>query len=78
MASITIFDGANTIDGTKIFIEEKLKPEFIKGFYVSEYASKSDLTHVIEIIDVDYIIRVHTENPNWFKEHFDNVNLLKN
>ncbi|GAG95504.1 unnamed protein product [marine sediment metagenome] len=31
----------------------------------------------IKTIDPDYIIPVHTENPNWFKEHFDNTLLIK-
>jgi ribonuclease J len=54
-----------------------IKPEFIKGFHASGHASKSDLKHAIEAIDPDYIIPVHTENPNWFKEHFDNTYVLK-
>ncbi len=59
-------------------IEKKgvLKPEFIKGFHASGHASKSDLTRAIETIDPDYIIPVHTENPQWFKENFENTVLL--
>ena len=53
------------------------KPEFMKGFHASGHASKSDLIHAIETIDPDWIIPVHTENPDWFKEHFDNVCLLE-
>jgi len=62
-------------------IIEKLgqqKPEFIKGFHASGHAAKSDLMRAIETIDPDYIIPVHTENPSWFKEHFDNTLLIKN
>ena len=62
-------------------IIEKLgqqKPEFIKGFHASGHAAKSDLMRAIETIDPDYIIPVHTENPNWFKEQFDNALLIKN
>jgi len=54
-----------------------IKPEFSKGFHASGHASKSDLIHAIETIDPDYIIPVHTENPNWFKEQFDNARLCK-
>ena len=53
-----------------------LKPEFIKGFHASGHASKSDLTRAIETIDPDYIIPVHTENPQWFKENFEKTVLL--
>ena len=53
-----------------------LKPEFVKGFHASGHASKSDLTRAIETIDPDYIIPVHTENPQWFKENFENAVLL--
>jgi ribonuclease J len=54
-----------------------MKPEFIKGFHASGHASKSDLIHAIETIDPDWIIPVHTENPKWFKEQFDNVHLCE-
>ena len=54
----------------------KFVPEFRKGFHASGHASKSDLIWAIETIDPDYIIPVHTENPDWFKENFDNVKLL--
>ena len=55
----------------------KVIPEFIKGFHASGHASKSDLTWAIDTIDPDYIIPVHTENPSWFKENFENVKLLQ-
>lgn len=54
----------------------KVKPEFSKGFHASGHASKSDLRWAINTIDPDCIIPVHTENPGWFKENFDNVILL--
>ena len=52
-------------------------PEFIKGFHASGHASRSDLIWAIETINPDYIIPVHTENPSWFKENFENVKLLQ-
>ena len=55
----------------------KIFPKFIKGFHASGHASKSDLKWAIDIIDPEYIIPVHTENPGWFKDNFDNVKLLK-
>ncbi len=53
--------------------EGKFTPEFIKGFHASGHASKSDLIWAIETIDPDYIIPVHTENPQWFQSNFENV-----
>jgi len=32
---------------------------------------------VIEQIDPDVIIPVHTENPSWFVENFENVVVLR-
>jgi ribonuclease J len=54
----------------------RLKPEFPKGFHASGHAAKSDLQWAIDTIDPDYIVPVHTENPSWFKENFNNTILL--
>ena len=55
----------------------KIRPEFTKGLHASGHASKSDLQWAIDTIDPDYIIPVHTENPDWFKDNYDNAILLK-
>ncbi|MGQ4872724.1 MAG: MBL fold metallo-hydrolase [Promethearchaeia archaeon] len=52
--------------------------EFEKGFHASGHATKNDLIKTIEKIDPDIIIPIHTENPEWFSENFDNVKLIKN
>ena len=57
--------------------EGKLRPEFTKGLHASGHASKSDLQWAIDTIDPDYVIPVHTENPAWFKDNYDNAVLLK-
>jgi ribonuclease J len=57
--------------------EGKVRPTFTKGLHASGHASKSDLQWAIDTIDPEYIIPVHTENPAWFKENYDNVILLK-
>jgi ribonuclease J len=57
--------------------EGKLKPQFIRGYHASGHASKSDLRWMIEKIDPDVVIPVHTENPDWFVENFENVETLK-
>jgi ribonuclease J len=66
------------VNGFEILSENgRVKPEFTKGFHASGHASKSDLLWAIETIDPEYIIPVHTENPTWFKENFDNFLQLK-
>jgi ribonuclease J len=60
-----------------VFEGERPKPRFIKGYHASGHASKDDLMWMIEEIDPDIIIPVHTENPGWFSENFEGVRLLK-
>ena len=47
------------------------KPIFEKGLHASGHVSKEELRKVIDDIDPDYIIPVHTENPIWFKNKWD-------
>jgi len=35
------------------------------------------LRWIIESIDPDVIIPVHTDNPGWFEENFEKVKVLK-
>lgn len=49
---------------------------FSKGFHVSGHATKSDLIHAIEPINLDYFIPVSTENIIWFSKNFDNIKML--
>ncbi|UCC19736.1 MAG: MBL fold metallo-hydrolase [Promethearchaeota archaeon] len=55
----------------------RLKPKFMEGYHASGHASKSDLIKVIDIVDPDIIIPVHTDNPKWFSKQFDNAVILK-
>jgi len=55
----------------------KLKPDFVRGFHASGHLSQSEIRWAIERIDPDVIIPVHTENPQWFGEKFENAILLK-
>ena len=57
---------------------DKRKPDFDKGFHASGHAPPKDLRKIIEIIDPEMIIPVHTEHPEWFVDCFENVALLKN
>ena len=52
-------------------------PRFIKGYHASGHVSRKDIRKFIETIDPDVIIPVHTDNPNWFYENFDNVIKIK-
>jgi ribonuclease J len=49
------------------------KPEFVKGFHASGHLSQNDLIKVIEEIDPDKIIPIHTQHPEWFRANFDKV-----
>ena len=56
-----------------------LKPEFEKGYHTSGHVHPADLEGIISTIDPRYIIPVHTENPEWFEEHFEGrVIILEN
>ncbi|ENN96675.1 beta-lactamase domain-containing protein [Methanocaldococcus villosus KIN24-T80] len=60
-------------------VDENGKPIFEKGFHTSGHISKEGLRRVIEKIDPDYIIPVHTENPELFRWAFgERVVLLNN
>ena len=66
------------IHGFEIIEQEgKLKPDFVRGFHASGHLSQSEIRWAIERIDPDVIIPVHTENPQWFGEKFENSVLLK-
>ncbi|MFX1364102.1 MAG: MBL fold metallo-hydrolase RNA specificity domain-containing protein [Promethearchaeota archaeon] len=58
--------------------KRKLRPQFTKGYHASGHVSKSDLIRVIDKIDPDIIIPVHTDYPQWFSKNFENAVLLKN
>ena len=66
------------IVGFEVFEEgDKFKPRFIKGYHASGHVSKTDLRKAIETIDPDVLIPIHTDNPKWFSENFDNALLLE-
>ena len=46
------------------------KPEFIRGFHASGHLSQNDLIKVIDEIDPDKIIPIHTQHPEWFRATF--------
>ncbi|MHA1194959.1 MAG: MBL fold metallo-hydrolase RNA specificity domain-containing protein [Promethearchaeota archaeon] len=67
-----------SIHGFKIIkAKDRIKTEYTNGFHASGHTSTSDLIKVINEIDPDHIIPVHTENPKWFEDNFNNVILPK-
>jgi len=62
--------------GMKIIGEgEKARPQFDKGYHTSGHASKEDLREVIEYVDPDVIVPVHTTEPQWFKDTFEKTTI---
>jgi ribonuclease J len=55
----------------------ELTPEFDKEFHASGHAPREDIAWVIDQINPDFIIPVHTENKQWFVDNFENVINLK-
>ncbi|MDD1770461.1 MAG: MBL fold metallo-hydrolase [Methanomassiliicoccales archaeon] len=46
----------------------QLVPEFPPGYHASGHASASSLLRIIETIDPEHVMPVHTERPDFFKE----------
>lgn len=59
-------------------VKGRERPSFTRGFHASGHASENELEWIIDRIDPDIIIPVHTENSDWFREHFkDKAKILK-
>ena len=51
---------------------------FTRGYHASGHASEDEIVWIIDTIDPDVIIPVHTENREWFKERYgDRAKLLE-
>lgn len=57
--------------------EGRATPRFIKGYHASGHLSRKDIRSAIETIDPDVIFPVHTDNPDWFYQNFDNTAKFK-
>lgn len=54
--------------GFKIVEEDRRpRPRFEEGFHASGHASHDDIVRMVNEVDPDVIIPVHTERPDWFK-----------
>lgn len=51
-------------------------PLFQRGLHASGHVSKEELKNIIDEIDPDYIIPVHTEGPEWFKENWEEKTII--
>lgn len=51
-------------------------PTFDKRFHASGHASREDLKWVINQVDPDYLVPIHTESRDWFVKNFENVILV--
>ena len=64
--------------GFKMVLKDgRLAPEFVRGYHASGHASKGDLRWIIEQVDPDVIIPVHTTSHEWFVENFEGVVVLR-
>ena len=60
-------------------VDKSGKPIFEKGLHASGHVSKEELMRIIDEVDPDYVIPVHTEKPELFRWAFgEKVVLLKN
>jgi len=53
------------------------KPTFDSAYHASGHASLTDLAWIIDQIDPEVIVPVHTENPAWFAEKWENTRVVK-
>lgn len=52
--------------------------EFDKAYHASGHASREELARVIDAVDPDVLIPVHTENHGWFAEKWEQTRQMKN
>ncbi|MFX0138240.1 MAG: MBL fold metallo-hydrolase RNA specificity domain-containing protein, partial [Candidatus Hodarchaeota archaeon] len=50
--------------------DKEKKPIFTRGFHASGHASEDEIEWMIDKIDPDILIPIHTENLDWFKERY--------
>ena len=59
-------------------VDGEERPVFTRGYHASGHASEDEIVWIIDTIDPDVIIPVHTENREWFKERYgDRAKLLE-
>ena len=58
-------------------LDESEVPCFEKCYHASGHASREDITWVIDQIDPDHIVPIHTEARDWFARSFEDVILVE-
>ena len=58
-------------------IGEGAKPAFDSRYHASGHASREDLARVIDLVDPDILVPVHTTGHAWFAENFDGVRIVQ-
>jgi ribonuclease J len=58
-------------------LDENGKPAFEPHYHASGHASREDLTWVIDQVDPDVLIPVHTTGHEWFAETFEGVRVVR-
>jgi len=58
-------------------IGEDDKPVFDSRYHASGHASREDLARVIDLVDPDILIPVHTTGHQWFVDTFDGVRVVQ-
>ncbi len=64
------------INSSGFSLDENGVPSFDKNYHASGHAPGEDITWVIDQIDPDYIVPIHTEARDWFARSFENVILV--
>jgi ribonuclease J len=55
---------------------EGARPKFEKGYHTSGHASRNDLKEVIEYVNPDLIVPVHTIGRDWFRDTYKKAVIL--
>ncbi|HOT03993.1 MAG TPA: ribonuclease J [Methanolinea sp.] len=58
-------------------LDEKHKPVFDSRYHASGHASREDLAWIIDQVDPDILIPVHTTSHQWFRDNFEGVRVMK-
>ncbi len=58
-------------------LDEKHKPVFDSRYHASGHASREDLAWIIDEVDPEILIPVHTTAHQWFRDNFEGVRVMK-
>jgi len=58
-------------------LDEKDKPVFDSRYHASGHASREDLAWIVDQVNPDLVIPVHTDSHQWFADTFDRVKVMQ-